>query len=264
MAKAKLYNPDIKSPFALSRSKVELYMGCPRCFYLDRRLGIARPPGFPFNLNSAVDALLKREFDCYRADGVAHPLMTDAAIRAIPHSHPDLDNWRNNFRGIRTLHEATNLELFGAIDDLWRDEDTGDLIVVDYKATSKATEVNLDADWQDGYKRQMEFYQWLLRRQGLPVSNRGWFVYANGRRDLDRFDAHLEFRMKLIPYDGDDSWVENTLADIQKTLMAPTPPPISTECEYCRFAQRSATAQVTPELSNIATKLAQNNIDRFT
>lgn len=50
-------------------------MDCPRCFYLDRRLGIARPPGFPFNLNSAVDALLKREFDRYRAQGVAHPMM---------------------------------------------------------------------------------------------------------------------------------------------------------------------------------------------
>ena len=30
---------------------------------MDRRLGIAQPPGFPFNLNSAVDNLLKNEFD---------------------------------------------------------------------------------------------------------------------------------------------------------------------------------------------------------
>lgn len=252
MATAKLYNPDSKSPFALSRSKVELYMGCPRCFYLDRRLGIARPPGFPFNLNSAVDALLKREFDRYRADGAPHPLMTEASIRAIPHTHPDLENWRNNFRGIRTLHAATNLELFGAIDDLWHDDDTGELIVVDYKATSKTTEVNLDADWQDGYKRQMEFYQWLLRRQGLPVSNRGWFVYANGRRDLASFDAHLEFRMKLIPYDGNDAWIEPTLADIHKTLKSDETPPVNEGCEYCRFAGRAATAGATlnPILKN--------------
>jgi len=63
MAARKLFDPDSDKPFALSRSKVELFQDCPRCFYLDRRLGIARPPGFPFNLNSAVDALLKTEFD---------------------------------------------------------------------------------------------------------------------------------------------------------------------------------------------------------
>jgi hypothetical protein len=57
MAAAKLFDPRSDKPFALSRSKVELFIDCPRCFYLDRRLGIGRPPGFPFNLNSAVDAL---------------------------------------------------------------------------------------------------------------------------------------------------------------------------------------------------------------
>jgi len=242
MSRARLYQPDSATPFALSRSKVELFMDCPRCFYLDRRLGIARPPGFPFNLNSAVDALLKREFDRYRADGAAHPLMTEVSIRAVPHSHPDLDNWRNNFRGVRYTHAGTNLELFGAIDDLWRDVDTGELIVVDYKATSKADEVNLDAEWQDGYKRQMEFYQWLLRRQGLQVAKRGWFVYCNARRDLAAFDAHLEFRIKLIPYDGDDVWVEGTLAAIRDTLHAPAPPEVNQGCEYCRFAARSSGA----------------------
>jgi hypothetical protein len=46
-----------------------------------------------------------------------------------------------------------------------------DSIVVAYKATSKKGEVSLDAHWQVSYKRQMEIYQWLLRKNGLPVSN---------------------------------------------------------------------------------------------
>ncbi len=236
MAQAKLYEPDSPKPFALSRTKVALYMECPRCFYLDRRLGIKRPEGFPFNLNSAVDALLKTEFDAYRAQGKPHPLMTQASIRAVPHAHAQLGAWRSNFKGVRAMHEATNFELFGAIDDLWRDLETEELVVVDYKATSKAAEVTLDARWQDGYKRQMEFYQWLLRRQGLTVANRGWFVYCNGRRDLPAFDAKLEFRIKLIPYEGDDGWVERTLQKIHKTLNAPQPPQPHPECSYCEFA----------------------------
>lgn len=238
----KLYDPASAKPFALSRSKVALYMECPRCFYLDRRLGIARPAGFPFNLNSAVDALLKKEFDAHRARGEPHPYMTQAGIHAVPHAHPQLDRWRANFTGVRALHEASGFELFGAIDDLWRDLDTEELIVVDYKATSKDAEVTLDAAWQDGYKRQMEFYQWLLRRQGLAVAARGWFVYCNGRRDLEGFGNRLEFRVKMIPYDGDDGWVEPMLGEIRRTLDAPAPPERARDCEYCAFAAKSALA----------------------
>ena len=241
MAK-KLFDPASGKPFALSRSKVDLFVECPRCFYLDRRLGIARPAGFPFNLNSAVDTLLKKEFDAYRAKAEPHPFMTQAGLNAVPHPHPQLETWRSNFKGVRFVHPATGFELFGAIDDLWRDLDSGALIVADYKATSKEAEVTLDADWQDGYKRQMEFYQWLLRRQGLPVSDRGWFVYCNGRRDLESFGNRLEFRVKMIPYDGDDEWIEPVLADIRRTLDAPAPPPFEEECEYCAFAASAAKA----------------------
>ena len=242
MAARKLFDPASDQPFALSRSKVELFQDCPRCFYLDRRLGIARPAGFPFNLNSAVDALLKAEFDRYRSEGAPHPLITGAGINAVPHAHPQLGDWRNNFRGVRTVHGPSNFELFGAIDDLWRDLATGELIVVDYKATSKTAEVTLDADWQMSYKRQMEFYQWLLRRQGLAVARRGWFVYCNGRRDLPAFGARLEFTIKLLPYDGDDGWVDDTLAAIRRTLDADAPPPNKGRCEYCTYAAKAVGA----------------------
>jgi len=242
MAK-KLFDPASSKPFALSRSKVDLHMHCPRCFYLDRRLGIARPAGFPFNLNSAVDTLLKREFDTCRADGVPHPYMQDAGIHAVPHAHPQLDRWRANFTGVRSVHEATGLELFGAIDDLWRDLGSGELIVADYKATSKAGEVGIDADWQISYKRQMEFYQWLLRQRGEKVAKRGWFVYCNGRRDLPAFGQRLEFTIRMLPYDGNDGWVEDTLRAIRETLSAPEPPAPGKECEYCEYVARAVTSE---------------------
>jgi len=236
VAVQKLFDPGSDKPFPLSRSKVELFRDCPRCFYLDRRLGIGRPAGFPFNLNSAVDTLLKKEFDDYRAKGAPHPLMAQAGLNAVPHRHPDLETWRNNFRGVRTLHDATHLELFGSIDDLWRDLGSGELIVADYKATSKATEVTIDADWQMSYKRQMEFYQWLLRQRGEKVAKRGWFVYCNGRRDLPAFDQKLEFTIKMLPHVGDDGWVEGTLREIRETLSAASPPGPGEECAFCHYA----------------------------
>ena len=88
----------------------------------------------------------------------------------------------------------------------------------------------------------MGFTQWLPRRQGLDVAKRGWFVYCNARRDLEAFDAHLEFRIKLIPYDGDDGWIERTLAEIHRTLRAEAPPAVNRGCEYCRFSERAGAA----------------------
>src|SRR3989339_2177686 len=89
-----LYIPDSSLPFRLSRSKIDLFINCPRCFYLDRRLGVGRPPGFPFSLNSAVDKLLKKEFDIYRAKASSHPLMAKYKIDAVPFKHDNLEDWR--------------------------------------------------------------------------------------------------------------------------------------------------------------------------
>ncbi len=230
-----LYEPSSEKPFKLSRSKIELFMDCPRCFYIDRRLGTGRPPGFPFNLNSAVDELLKHEFDAYRARGEKHPLIEKFNVNAIPIPHDDLDKWRTNFTGIQYLHEPTNLLIFGAIDDLWQDPD-GNYIVVDYKATSKNEEiVALDKPWQDGYKRQMEIYQWLLRMNGYQVSDTGYFVYCNGDRSKDWFDARLEFDINLIPYTGKDHWVEQTIHNIHDCLNSDSIPTPNPDCDYCNY-----------------------------
>ncbi len=229
-----IYSPKDEKPFAISRSKIDLFLNCQRCFYLDRRLGVGQPPGFPFNLNSAVDTLLKKEFDIHRAEGVAHPLMKHYKIPAVPFAHEKLDEWRENFKGVRYTHESTNLTITGAVDDIWINDDD-ELHVVDYKSTSKTTEVSLDADWQIGYKRQMEVYQWLLRKNGFKVSDTGYFVYANGQTDRKAFDGKLEFDIKIIPYDGDDSWVEGAIVDLHACLNSDTVPKPSATCDYCTY-----------------------------
>ncbi|KKS32761.1 MAG: hypothetical protein UU95_C0043G0006 [Parcubacteria group bacterium GW2011_GWC2_42_12] len=231
-----LFDPSATEPFKLSRSKIDLFLNCPRCFYLDRRLGVSQPPGFPFNLNSAVDALLKKEFDIHRAKNTAHPLMKAYGLDLVPFQHKMMDEWRENFKGVRFLHEPTNFIITGAVDDLWTDKQ-GVLYVVDYKSTSKATEVNLDADWQIGYKRQMEIYQWLFRQNGFKVSATGYFVYCNGQTDRQAFDGKLEFDIKIIPYAGDDTWVEEEIIKAHKCLMSDKIPKAGAACNYCNYVE---------------------------
>jgi len=239
---SKYYKPD-RNPgwnyggrnFRLSRSKIGLFLECPRCFYLDNKLGTARPPGYPFNLNTAVDALLKKEFDVHRVGKTAHPLMEAYGLDAIPFEHANIDVWRENFKGIEITHEPTGLRISGAIDDVWVRPD-GELIIVDYKSTSKAKKIEaLDEDWQDGYRRQMETYQWLFRRSGFKVSNTGYFVYANADKDRKAFDAVLNFELTLVPYEGSDGWVEDAIRDIKTCLDGDAIPDARPECDYCRY-----------------------------
>ncbi len=219
----------------LSRSKIDLFLECPHCFYLDNKLGVKRVPGFPFSLNSAVDHLLKQEFDIHRAKGQQHPLQEEYGIDARPAPHEELDTWRENFKGVQYLHEPTGLLVSGAIDDLWINS-AGEYIVVDYKSTAKDAPVTaLDQEWQDGYKRQMEVYQWLLRNKGLPVSDTGYFVYCTGRLDREAFDKRIDFDVNLIAYEGNDSWVEKTLQKIKKCLESETIPPAGPDCDWCAY-----------------------------
>lgn len=230
-----IYDSASKEVFKLSRSKIDLFIECPRCFYVDRKLGVGRPPGYPFAINSAVDTLLKKEFDIHRANGSVHPLIEKYGVDAVPVEHKLLNKWRENFKGVEYLHEPTGLLVTGAIDDLWQNS-KGEYIVVDYKATSKNEEITeLNKDWQDGYKRQMEVYQWLLRGNGLQVSDTGYFVYCNGRTDAEAFDGKIEFDITLIPYEGNDGWVEGTLLKIYETLQNDKIPQSEQDCDYCMY-----------------------------
>lgn len=198
-------------------------------------MGVGRPPGYPFSLNVAVDKLLKKEFDIHRAAGTAHPLMEHYGIDAVPYQHEKMDEWRDSLRrGITAPINGTNVVVTGGVDDIWVDSN-GQLIIVDYKATSKEAEVTLDEEWQDGYKRQMEIYQWLFRENGFTVSPTGYFVYCNGDTDKEAFDGKLEFDIKLLPYTGDDRWVYGTVNEAISCLNSDTIPESEEDCSNCQY-----------------------------
>jgi hypothetical protein len=226
----------------LSRSKIDLFVECPRCLYLDVALGIHRPSSPPYTLNNAVDALLKVEFDRYRACREPHPLFEEAGLDAVPFAHPELDRWRHNFTGVRWTDEATGWTLCGAIDDLWQAA-TGELLVADYKATSR-NETPTTARLYPSYQRQIEVYQFLVRRQGFLVSNRGWFVYANCNARIGEFGGQLRFSTHMVPYDGDDAWVLETFRRAVATVGGGIVPAPGEDCEWCRFVAQAGAIDV--------------------
>jgi len=215
----------------VSRSKLELFTKCQRCFWLDVKNGVKQPPGFPFTLNNAVDYLLKAEFDKHRDAKTRHPVMEKFKIDAIPFAHENMNKWRHNFTGVQVDHKKSGFLVYGAVDDLWVNPD-GEISVVDYKATG-ANEHKI----HDSYRRQMEIYQWLLRQNGLEVSDIGYFVFAkaNKAEGFGMGEAALEFDLIIEAMRGDDSWVEATIMNARKTYDSAVIPEASPDCDYCSY-----------------------------
>jgi len=226
------------SKWRLSRSKIDLFLECPRCFYLDNKLGTKRP-GFPsFNLNLAVDELFKKEFDAYREKQSPHPIMEKYGINAVPFAHEKLDEWRDNFTGVAHQHTKTNMIVCGAVDDLWITP-VGTLIVVDYKSTSKDGTISelSDSAWDQQYKRQLGVYTWLLEKNGFSVERTGYLVYANASKSEPHFDDTLVFETTVVTVPVETDWIEDTLGSIQSCLEEDHLPAIGEFCEYCPYRE---------------------------
>lgn len=222
----------------LSRSKIDFFFECPRCFYLDNKLGTKRP-GFPsFNLNIAVDELFKKEFDVHRQAKTPHPIMTKYGVVAVPFEHADMNDWRENFVGIMHTHEPTGFIISGAVDDVWQKPD-GSLIIIDYKSTSKEGRIDAlgDSPWEKQYTRQIGVYKWLLEQNGHAVDDTGYLVYANADKGLDGFGDKLVFETTLVPVEADTAWIEGTLSEIKTCLDSEALPAIGDACEFCPYRE---------------------------
>lgn len=236
------FDPNSDQPFKISRSKIDTFTECKRCSFLELKYGVKRVQGPTFTLNNAVDALFKNEFDQHRHAGTPHPLMSAHNIEAVPFDHSNMDKWRANFTGVQHLFAEANFLVFGAVDDIWITK-TKELIVVDYKATAKKVGPSTVDDLYPAYKKQMEVYQWLLRGNGFDVSATGYFVYANGQAENDKFDNCLHFDVALIPYTGNSDWIEPALLELKEMLMGETIPPVGvafdgvSPCEYCTYRE---------------------------
>ncbi len=224
----------------LSRSTVEKYIQCPRCCVLEKKYSI-KPPSLPFTLNMAVDNLCKNEFDYYRDKQEVHPLFIQNNINAVPFKHKLLEKWRNNYLGLRYKSIEHNYNFGGAIDDVWQKEN-GELIIVDYKATSRNkfdwNETFKRYDYPKAYKRQLEMYQWLFKKNNFPVSNEAYLLYFNGKKNERFFHQKLQFETYLIKLNCSTDWVEEKILDTVNLLRSSIFPKPSISCENCNYLRK--------------------------
>ena len=230
----------------LSRSKWENFIRCPFCFYLKEKHNIDPPrtPGHP--INSRVDSLLKTEFDELRKNQQPHPIFKKYNLNFVPYKldQEKLDAYRSIKKGVEAKSTKTKFTLFGALDDLWLNKDTNEIVVLDYKATSNKNDldyVNSDKSYHKGYLRQLDFYAYLLKLNKYKVYKKGYWILCNaGRSDQKVFEGKLDFTINLISYDLKTDYIEDTLVELEKCYNSKKIPPLNPYCDTCRWHKETA------------------------
>ncbi len=224
-----------ESKGAISRYQLDLFSKCRRCFWLLKRHGVKLPDSYPLALNSAMDNLLKQEFDEYRAKDQLHPILTEYGISArLFQDLPKLRDWRNNFKGLRWTDQLTGYTLFGAIDDLLEFPD-GRLSVVDYKS-SGAAQINV----YPSYQLQLDVYTYLLERMGYPTVGKGYLAFFMAVKD-DGFRGRLPFKGTLVEVPCDADRVGGIFRDAVALVESDRMPDAGEECDLCRWFDEADT-----------------------
>lgn len=213
----------------LSPNSLNLFLECPHCFWLDKNMGIKRPPPYPYALNSAVDALLKEEFDNYRAKNLPHPLLKANNIKAHLFGNQKLLNqWRNNLAGIRYFDPDLQATLFGAVDDVLEFEDKS-IAPLDYKSTGSSA-----ANVYDRFQLQLDTYTFLMEKNGFKTPRKGYlafYVVDKSRGFIDR----LPFRKEVIEIETNPSDIYEIFKDAVACLRNTTPPVHSGDCQFKKW-----------------------------
>jgi len=238
--KGSIYTKGSNSVFKISRSKFTNFLNCKRCFYLDRVKGLKDPSMPGWSLNSAVDDLLKKEFDEFRKKQKPHTFIEKKKLNFIPFKHEQMDRWRNALSGgISFLDTKTNIEIHGGVDDIWFDTEKKELVVVDYKAQSNSRPVEtisyLNNIYHQGYKIQMDIYVHILRKMNFKVSDIAYFYVCNADRGYEKFNSKLNFTITLVPYRTNTSWIDSKIIEMKETLDCHKVPAINKNCEKCMY-----------------------------
>ena len=247
-----IYIPNQQDSFRISRSKFEDFMNCERCFYLDRVKGLDSPSIPGWALNSAVDELLKNEFDICREMQVPHRIFSEFGLsNIVPFKHADIELWRKvPSHGLLYHVDGSNIELQGGIDDLWYNQDTKQVIIVDYKAqsTKYAVETNryLAGTYHQAYKRQLDFYAYLLTKMGFELAYTGYFYVCNAGKAAEDFGGVMRFDETLVPYAWNSDWIEPKIQQMINILNSNELPTSNQSCENCAYATQRSIIEIHP------------------
>ncbi len=206
----------------ISRSQIELFIDCPRCFWLDVKFKIKRPEFKGGYIGSKYDPILKNYFDKHRKNNKTPKEIEKHQLNLFS-DFETLKTWRG--KGIEYFHQKHNVIYYGKIDDLLTKDEY--LIPFDFKTTtSKNFQIYED------YKRQLEIYGYLLTKNNHSVLDMGVFyvVKIDINENFEKIEEREIVKIENLNYETYDEVLEN-LIEIYNSEKEPEASP---NCDFCK------------------------------
>lgn len=212
----------------LSPSSINLYLNCPRCFWLSYSVHASakvKRPTSPFpSLPNACDGLLKDYFDQCRQTSQTPPEVASLGYSLFSNLEL-LNEWRG--KGVKTI--INDAPVLGKLDDLL--QNGNELIITDFKTKGCKPEEGYGNKY---YGVQLSIYGLLLQELGYKVSSKAVIlfytpVFQNGAIKLEctPHDITLDFeRAKEV--------ISNTFKCFNSEEM----PEASESCGFCSYVNK--------------------------
>ena len=213
----------------LSPSTLNLFLECPRCFWLQINKRIRRPRGIFPSLPSGMDNVIKTYFDKFRIQGKLPPEIEGKVKGKLV---PDLElvnRWRNWRTGLEYEDKELGATLFGALDDCSVDGEY--YVPLDYKTRGFAPN---QGDSEKYYSNQLNCYALLLQENGYKVGSVAYLIYYYP--DAVHENGVVNFNIEVVAINIDPEKAKLTLTQAVDLLKGPLPEKHS-DCEYCSWIE---------------------------
>lgn len=216
----------------LSPSKINAFLDCPRCFWMEHNRGLKKPRGIMSSLPGGIDGLVKTYMDGHRVAGTLPPELKQLKGNYVLYNNQgNLMRWRNWRSGLAYRFEKYDITLSGALDDLLMTPDEKYFAPFDIKTKGKAT---TREDAVKYYSNQMNCYGLMLDKNGMKISGRAYLLYYHPTKATG---DGLTFARQLVELDVDPGAAAENCIKVKQCLESPDSPPLNPGCEYCNYIE---------------------------
>lgn len=203
----------------LSPSSLNLFLECPRCFWLYVNKDIKRPSIPVATITTGLDRVIKEYFNLYRAKGILPPLLEGRLPGRLIRNLPS-KGW------LEFIDNKLDVKLGGYLDECL-DLGNNFYAVLDHKTRGTKPE-----NIHKAYQFQMDVYTFLLEQNSLPTKKLAYLVYYIPKTVT--LQKTIEFEVAVHEIKTEPKRAEEVFYAAISLLQRPVPLP-NQYCDFCKW-----------------------------
>lgn len=203
----------------LSQSSLNLFLDCPRCFWLYVNKDIKRPSIPVATITTGLDKVIKEYFNIYRSKDIIPPILEGKVpgklIRNLPNK-----GW------LEFTDNKIDAKLGGYLDECL---DLGDNF---YAALDHKTRGSKPKNTHKAHQFQMDAYTFLLEQNSFSTKKLAYLVYYIPRAIVSQKTIEFEAYVCEVKTDPERA---KKIFYAAVSMLGETIPSAAKDCEFCKW-----------------------------